>query len=48
MAPPHSRLRRQCGVIEDVTARAVNIDGTQAAAIAMYEEHPLANGAEKS
>ena len=26
---PHSRLRRQCGVIYNVTARAVNIDGFQ-------------------
>ena len=26
---PHSRLRRQCGVIEDVTARAVNITDYQ-------------------
>ena len=26
---PHSRLRRQCGVIDDVTARAVNIAGFQ-------------------
>ena len=26
---PHSRLRRQCGVIDNVTARAVNIAGFQ-------------------
>ena len=26
---PHSRLRRQCGVIHNVTARAVNIAGSQ-------------------
>ena len=28
-ASPHSRLRRQCRVIDDVTARAVNIAGYQ-------------------
>ena len=27
--PPHSRLRRQCGVMQDVTARAVNIAENQ-------------------
>ena len=45
---PHSRLRRQYGVIEAVTAHAVNIDGTELVVIALYEEHPLANGAEES
>ena len=37
---PHIVASLQYGVIEDVTARAVNVAGTQAAAIALYEEHP--------
>ena len=41
---PHSRLRRQCGVIHNVTARAVNIAGYQHFAMKSLAE--LADAAE--
>ena len=41
---PHSRLRRQCGVIDDVTARAVNIAGFQFITLIRHLTHNRASG----
>ena len=41
---PHSRLRRQCGVMQVVTARAVNIDGYQFITPIRHLTHNRASG----
>ena len=41
---PHSRLRRQCGVIYNVTARAVNIAGFQFFTLIRHLKHNRASG----
>ena len=41
---PHSRLRRQCGVIYNVTARAVNIAGFQFITLIRHLTHNRASG----
>ena len=43
-ASPHSRLRRQCGVIDAVTARAVNIAGYQFITLIRHLTHNRASG----